>query len=75
MALRSDIHSYSAAARSTVQLFKPLSQTNIYGKSSITLGAVNAWNKIQTTFGDAILKYLTTIQIKTSLTKECIDKY
>ena len=44
-------------------------------KSSITLGAVNAWNKIQTAFADAILKNLTTIQIQTSLTEKYIDKY
>ena len=75
MTLRSDINNYSAAARSTVQLFQLLFQTNLYEKSSITLGAVNAWNKIQTTFADAILKNLTTIQIRTSLTKTYIDKY
>ena len=75
LTLRFDIHNYNAAARSTVKLFKPLFQTNLCGKSSITLGAVNAWNKIQTAFADAILKNLTTIQIQTSLTEKYIDKY
>ena len=30
---------------------------------------------MQTAFGDVILKNLTNIQIKTLLTKKCIDKY
>ena len=41
----------------------------------ITISAVNAWNKIQTAFGNVILKNLTTTQIKTLLTKKCIEKY
>ena len=45
----------------------------------IYISAVNAWNKIQKAFGDIILKNLTTTQIKTLLTKKCIeiniDKY
>ena len=50
-------------------------RTNSYGKNSITIGAVNASriNKIQTVFEDLILKDLTTIQIKTLLTKKCIN--
>ena len=44
-------------------------------QNSITIRAVNAWNKILTTFGDVILKNLTTTQIKTLLTKKCIGKY
>ena len=73
--LRSDIHNYNTAASSTGQLFKPSFRTNLYGKNSITISAVNAWNKIQIAFGDVILKNLTTSQIKTLLTKKCIDEY
>ena len=73
--LCSDIHNYNTSASSTGKLFKPSFQTNLYGKNSITISAVNAWNKIQTAFGDVILKNLTTSQIKTLLTKKCIDKY
>ena len=63
------------AASSTVNLFKPSFQSNLYGKKSITIRAVNAWNKIQTVFENVILKNLTTTQIKTLLTKKCIQKY
>ena len=44
-------------------------------KNSVTISVVNAWSKIQTAFGNVILKNLTTTQIKTLLTKKCIEKY
>ena len=69
--LYSDIH---AAASCTGKLFKPSFRTNLYGKNSITISAVNASNNIQTSFVDVILKNLTTIQIKILQTKKCIDK-
>ena len=69
----SDIHNYNTSASSTGKLFKTSFQTNLYGKNSIS--AVHAWNKIQTAFEDVILKNLTISQIKTLLTKKCIDKY
>ena len=71
----SDIHNYSTAASSTGKLFKPSLQTNLYGKNSITIIAINAWHEIQIVFGDVILKNLPTIQVKTFQTKKCIDKY
>ena len=39
------------------------------------ISAVNAWNKIQTAFGDVILNNLSTIKVKTLLTTKRIDKY
>ena len=54
--LCSDIQNYNKTVSSTGKLFKPLFRTNLYGESSITKIAVNAWNKIQTAFGDVILK-------------------
>ena len=71
--LCSDIHSYNTAACSTDKLLSPSSWTNLYGKNSVTLGAVNVWNKIQAAFGNVILKNLTSIQIKTF--KKYIVKY
>ena len=49
--------------------------TNLYGKNSVTLSAVNARNKMQIVFRNVILRTLTTTQIKTLLTKKCIEKY
>ena len=60
----SDIHNYNTIASSTGKLLKLPFRTILHGKNSITLSAVNAWNKIQTAFGDVILKNLTTTQIK-----------
>ena len=71
--LCSDIHNYNTTASG--KLFKPSFRTNLHGKNSITVSAVDAWNKIQTVFGNVILKNLTTTQMKTLLTKKCIEKY
>ena len=73
--LCSEIHKYNTAASSTGKLFKPPFRTNLYGKNSVTISAVNAWNKIQTAFENVILKNFTTTQIKTILTRKCIEKY
>ena len=73
--LCSDMHNYNAAASLTGKLFKPSFCTILYDKNSITLSALNAWNKIQTAFGDVILKNLATTQLKNLLTKKSIDKY
>ena len=67
--LCSDMHNYNTAPSLTGKLFKPSFRTILYGQNSITLSAVNAWNKIQTAFGDVILKNLTTTQLKNLLTK------
>ena len=58
--LCSDIRNYNTVASSAGKLFKPSFRTILYGKHSITLSVANAWNKIQTAFGDVILKNLTT---------------
>ena len=71
--LCSDIYNYNTTASG--KLFKPSFRTNLHGKNSITVSAVDAWNKIQTVFGNVILKNLTTTQMKTLLTKKCIEKY
>ena len=54
--LSSDIQNYDRAVISRSKLFKPLFQTNLYWKNSIAISAINAWNKMQTVFGDVILK-------------------
>ena len=59
-----DIKDYNTAASFTGKSFKSLFRTNLYGKMSITMSAVNVRNKIQTAFGNVILKNLTTTQNK-----------
>ena len=73
--LCSDIHNYNTAASSIGKLFKLSFRTNLYGKNSVTISAVNASNKIQTAFGNVSLKNLTPTQIKILLTKKCIERY
>ena len=45
--LFSDMHNYNTTASLTGKLFKPSFRTILNEKHSITLSAVNAWNKIQ----------------------------
>ena len=73
--LCSKIYNHNTAASSTGKLFKPSVRTNLYGKNSMAISAVNAWNKIKTVFGNVILKNLTTTQIKNLLTKKSIERY
>ena len=73
--LCSDMHNYNTAASLTGKLFKTSFHTILYGKNSLTLSAVNAWNKMQAAFGDVISKNLTTTQLKNLLTKNSIDKF
>ena len=69
------VNRVSILQNSTGKLFKHSFQTNLYGKNSITMSPVNAWNKIQTVFENVILKNLTTTQIKIFLSKKYIEKY
>ena len=57
------------------KLFKPSFRTNLNGKNSITVNAIDAWNKAQTSLVDSILKDLTPYKIKTIIMKRMIDKY
>ena len=55
-------------------IFKPSYRTDSYGKKSITLGAINSWNKTQHQFSKLSLKTFK-IKIKSLLFKKCIGKY
>ena len=59
----SNIHSYETTSSATCKLFKPSSRTNLYGKNSITVNAIDTWNKAQTPLGDSIFKDLTPNKI------------
>ena len=73
--LWSNIYNYEETSSDTCKLFKPSSCHNLYGKNSVTINAVDAWNKAQTSFGDTILKDLNPNKIKKVLTKRMIDSY
>ena len=71
----SNVHNYETTSSATCKLFKPSFRTNLYGKNSITVNAIDAWNKAQTSLGDTILKDLTPNKIKTIIMKKMIDSY
>ena len=70
-----NIHNYETTSSATCKLFKPSFCTNLYGKNSITVNAIDAWNKAQTSLADTILKDLTPNKIKTIIMKKMIDSY
>ena len=71
---RSNVHNYETTLSATCKLFKPSFRTNLYGKNSITVNAIDAWNKAQTSLGDTILNDLTPNKIKIIM-KKMIDSY
>ena len=73
--LCSNIDNYETTSSATCKLFKSSFRTNLYGKTSVTINVVDAWNKAQTSFDDTILKDLTPNKIKTILTKQMVDSY
>ena len=71
----SDIHKYDTVSSSTDKLLKSSYRTDSYGRSSVIIGAINCWNKMQNILMNQSLKSLNPNKIKTILTKRCIDKY
>ena len=71
----STIHNYETTSSTTCKLFKPSFLTNLYGKNSITVNAIDVCNKAQTSLGDFILKDLAPNKIKTIIMKRFIDSY
>ena len=41
----SNVHNYETTSSATCKLFKPSFRTNLNRKNSITVNAINAWNK------------------------------
>ena len=71
----SNVHNYETTSSATCKVFKPSFRTNLYGKNSIIVNAIDACNKAQTSLADAILKDLTPNKIKTIIMKKMIDSY
>ena len=71
----SNVLNYETTSSATCKLFQPSFRTNLYGKNSITVNAIEDWYKAQTSLGDTILKDLTLNKIKTIIMKRMIDSY
>ena len=70
----SNIHNYETTSPATCKLFQPSFCTNLHGKNSVAVNAIDAWNKTQTSLGDSIHKDLIPNKIKTIM-KRMIDSY
>ena len=71
----SDVHNHHTVSSTADQLFKPSYRTDSYKKNSITLGAINSWNKTQHQFSNLSLKTFSPTKIKNLLFKKCSGKY
>ena len=61
----SDQHNYETSSSTQGNLMKLFYKTDRYGKYSITVSAVELWNKIQKQLKSTLLKDLTPNKIKT----------
>ena len=52
----SDVHNYQTVSSTSDKIFKPSYRTDSFGKNSITIGAINSWNKTQYQFRNLSLK-------------------
>ena len=61
----SDPHNYETSSSTQGKLTKLFNKTNRYGKYSVTVSAVESWNKIQKQLKNILLKDLSPNKIKT----------
>ena len=71
----SDVHNYQTVSSTVNKISKPSYRTDSYGKNSITIGAIDSWNKTQHQFSDLSLKTYSSTKIKNLLFKKCIENY
>ena len=64
----SDQHNYETSSSTQGNLMKLFYKTNRYGKYSITISAVESWNKIQKQLKNMLLKDLPHEKINRCLT-------
>ena len=51
----SEVRNYQTISSTADKIFKPSYRTDSYGKKSITIGAINSWNKTQHQFSNLSL--------------------
>ena len=71
----SDQHNYETSSSTQGNLTKLFYKTNRYGKYSITVSAVESWNKIQKQLKDMLLKDLSPRKIKTIVSNFYFKSY
>ena len=71
----SDVHNYQTVSSTSDKIFKQSYRADSFGKNSITIGAINKWNKTQYQFRNMSLKTYSPSKIKSLLFKKCIENY
>ena len=71
----SDQHNYETLSSTQGNLTKLFYKTNRYGKYSITVSAVESWNKIQKQLKDMLLKDLSPRKIETIVSNFYVKSY
>ena len=71
----SDQHNYETSSSTQGNLIKLFYKTKRYGKYSITVSAVESWNKIQKQLKNMLLKNLSPYKIKTVVTNFYLKSY
>ena len=71
----SDQHNYETSSSTQGNLMKLFYKTNRYGKYSITVSAVESWNKIQKQLKDLLLRDLSPNKIKTIVSDLYLKSY
>ena len=73
--LSSDQHNYKTSSSTQGNLTELFYKTNRYGKYSITVSAVELWNKIQRQLKNMLLKDLSPNKTKTVVGNFCVKSY
>ena len=60
----SDVQNYQTVSSTSDKIFKPSFRTNSFEKYSVTIGAINSWNKIQYQFHNLSLKTYSPSKLK-----------
>ena len=60
----SDVQNYQTVSSTSDKIFKPSFRTNSFEKYSITIGAINSWNKIRYQFRNLSLKTYSPSKLK-----------
>ena len=68
-------YNYETSSSTEGNLTKLFYKTNRYGKYSITVSAVESWNKIQKQLKDMLLKDLSPRKIKTIVSNFYLKSY
>ena len=71
----SDVHNYQTVSSTADKISEPSYRTDSYRKNSITIGAIDSWNKTQHYFSNLSLKTYSPTKIKSLLLKKRIGKY